>query len=63
MFEYDSYIVIVGSYISCEIDKHVQSFAFAIDQRMIDLLMKTWRCPRVNENRRDWIIDTEVVRA
>ena len=32
-----------------------------VDKRGIDIMERTWRCPCINEDRGDWIIDTEVV--
>ena len=60
-FEKDSNLVALGPYISCEYNKHIQSFAIALDRRGLDVLEKTWRCPCINEYRGDWILDTEVV--
>ncbi len=51
----------IGPYISCEFNKHIQSFAIALDRRGLEVLEKTWRCPCINEDKGDWIIDTEVV--
>ena len=51
----------MGPYISCEHNKHIQSFAIVLDWRGLDVLEKTWRCPCENECRLEWILDTEVV--
>ena len=57
----DPNVVVVGPYLSCEKEKHIQSFFVALDKRSIGILEKTWRCPNKNENRFSWILDTEVV--
>ena len=61
MFQSNSNNVAVGSSLSCEMGKHLQSYAIAVDQRVIGLLMSTWRCPNGQETRTMWIAETEVV--
>ena len=61
LFKNDGNIVAIGPYISCEYSKHIQSFMIALDRRGVDVLENTWRCPCINEDRGDWIKDTEVV--
>ena len=51
----------LGPYISCECNRHIQSFAIALDRRGLEVLEKTWRCPCEHEDRGEWILDTEVV--
>ena len=62
MFKNDPNVVAIGPYISCEINKHIQSFMIVLDGRGLEVLEKIWRCPCLNENRGGWIRDTEVVR-
>ena len=62
MLKNDPNVVAVGPYISCEYNKHIQSFMIALDGRGLGVIEKTWRCPCLNEDRGDWIRDTEVVR-
>ena len=61
IFEHNANVTAIGPYISCEFNKHIQSFMLALDKRSVDLLEKTWRCPYVDETRYKWIVDTEVV--
>jgi hypothetical protein len=57
----DTNIVAVGPYISCEVNKHLQSFFVCLDRRGVQILEKIWRCPNKNEERVTWIHQTEVV--
>ena len=61
IFEHKLDVTAIGPYISCEKGKHIQSFMLALDRRSVDLMEKTWRCPDPNEDRIQWILDTEVV--
>ena len=61
IFEHNANLTAIGPYISCEFNKHIQSFMIALDRRSVNLLEKTWLCPYVYENRMAWIKDTEVV--
>ena len=61
IFEHNANVTAIGPYLSCQYNKHIQSFLIALDRRSVDLLEKTWRCPYKNETRDKWIMDTEVV--
>ena len=61
LFEENANVVAVGPYLSCEFDKHIQSFMLVLDKRSIPILEKTWRCPYENEGKMAWIQETEVV--
>ena len=61
MFFNNPKLAAVGPYFSCMHHPHIQSFFIVVDIRGLKLFKETWRCPQKNENRDNWIIDTEVV--
>lgn len=56
--------MIVGPFMSCEFEYHIQSFLIAVDSRGLGLIKKVWRCRGVDElsqkRKQEWIVDTEV---
>ena len=54
-------IVAAGPYLSCSPNIHIQSFFTVYDSRGLEFVKNTYRCPKSNETKSEWILDTEVV--